>query len=366
MSADLSDLIKVSRKYGSDPDWVLVGGGNTSMKENGLMYVKASGFKLSTIEEQGFVEMNLESLNSIWKKTYPADEKKREAEVLEDMMKARTEGQTARPSVEALLHSLIKGRLVVHTHPSLINGLTCGRSGEAELAGLFGDSALWVPLTRPGYILAGEIKKSLEAAAEAGKRYPEMIFLQNHGLFVSGETPADIEHLHKKVAEVISSRLKKTPEDSTSAVPTEEFRSAAEAAWGRKLEADSAVNSDILAFAESDAAFEPVRLPFNPDQIVYAGPGPLRIDRINDLTEAVAGYNVKWKREPQAVFVKGIGLFTVGDTGEKSASALALMIDTVKIAVYSESFGGVQPMTEELIVFIRDWEVEHYRAKVGK
>lgn len=369
MKTDLTDLIEVSRKYGSDPDWVLVGGGNTSMKDAGSMYVKASGFELAAIDEKGFVEMSLEALSAIWRKHYPADEKKREAEVLEDMMNARAEGQNARPSVEALLHSLIKGRLVVHTHPGLINGITCGKDGEKVVAELFGDKALWVPLTYPGYILANEIKTRLDAALAAGKPYPDFLFLQNHGLFVAGNTPADIGKLHDKVASLVRERLKRIPCDSKEVKPVDqasvsEFALAAGTAWGRRLEVRSAVSVDILGFAEGPKAFEPLRLPFNPDQIVYSGPGPIRIDDVSDLPAAVAAYKEHWKREPQAVFVKGCGLFTVGDTPKKADSALALLLDSIKIAIYSESFGGARPMTDEFILFIRDWEVERYRASV--
>ncbi|MGI6490514.1 MAG: hypothetical protein ACOXZ7_08310 [Sphaerochaeta sp.] len=41
-------------------------------------------------------------------------------------------------------------------------------------------------------------------------------------------------------------------------------------------------------------------------------------------------------------------------------------LDTVAIAVYSESFGGPKFMTGEMIEFIRNWEVERYRAQVTK
>ena len=230
---------------------------------------------------------------------------------------------------------------------------------------------MWVPLTYPGYILANEIKTRLELAAAAGKPYPEMIFLQNHGLFVAGDTPDDIERLQQKAAAVIKSQLVKEPETNVTPLKAEQdlfsrFTAASKVAWGRSLEVRGAVNDDILRFAESDEAFEPIRLPFNPDQIVYSGPGPLRINKIDDLTAAVSLYKENWKREPQTVLVKNVGLFAVGDTAKKADSAFELMIDTVKIAVFSESFGGALPMTNELILFIRDWEVEHYRAKVSK
>ena len=36
----MEHLVAFSRKYGRDPELVVAGGGNTSMKENGVLYVK--------------------------------------------------------------------------------------------------------------------------------------------------------------------------------------------------------------------------------------------------------------------------------------------------------------------------------------
>ena len=365
MSSILTDLIKVSRRYGGDPDWLLEGGGNTSMKDNGTLFVKASGFSLADIEEQGFVKMSMKRLSGIWQKNYPADETEREAEVLKDMMASRLDGETARPSVEALLHSLIRGRYVVHTHPALVNGLTSGLEGERILSGLFGERALWVPETYPGYILANDIRSRLEQRAAEGKAYPHLLFLQNHGLFASADTADGIDELHADVEKVLRAELKREPVKEACPADEGEFKAAAAEIWGEGQNVSSAVNSDILDFAASDGAFEAVRLPFNPDQIVYAGPGPVRADSVKQLPEAVEAYRKQWKCEPRAVFLKGSGLFTAGATEKKASAALSLMFDSLKIAIYAESFGGIKPMRNELIVFIRDWEVERFRAGVS-
>ena len=61
----MKELVEFSRKYGSDPELVLAGGGNTSMKEKGVLYVKGSGCSLSTIREENFVAMDLAKLLEI-------------------------------------------------------------------------------------------------------------------------------------------------------------------------------------------------------------------------------------------------------------------------------------------------------------
>ena len=83
---EISDLIAVSRRYGGDSRFVLLGGGNTSQKIGDVMYVKASGCALGTIAEDGFVAMSLPRLQEIWEKTYPANVDEREKLVLQDMM----------------------------------------------------------------------------------------------------------------------------------------------------------------------------------------------------------------------------------------------------------------------------------------
>ena len=47
---DLSTLVKMSNTYGSNPAYVLAGGGNTSVKDETTLYVKGSGTQLATIK----------------------------------------------------------------------------------------------------------------------------------------------------------------------------------------------------------------------------------------------------------------------------------------------------------------------------
>ena len=70
----------------------------------------------------------------------------------------RDEGDR-RPSVECVFHALIPSRFVIHTHPTLVNSLTCASDGEAIAKDLLGDDALWVPYVDPGLPLAREIAR---------------------------------------------------------------------------------------------------------------------------------------------------------------------------------------------------------------
>ena len=70
----LADRIYTSRLIGSEPDLVLHGGGNTSLKirmrnlfgdEQNVLFIKGSGRDLATIDEEGFVGLEMEPLLKI-------------------------------------------------------------------------------------------------------------------------------------------------------------------------------------------------------------------------------------------------------------------------------------------------------------
>ena len=239
---DLNGLIGMSRKYGGDPGFVLAGGGNTSYKEEGIMAVKASGSPLSVIDEAGFVLMEVEKLRALAADDYPDGDKEREERALMDMMAARLDGQgDKRPSVECILHALFRKSYVLHVHPALVNGLTCGKNGAAAAAELFegaGDVFLWVPLTKPGYTLSRTCAKMFAGHAEAFGQYPSVALLQNHGIFVAGDTPEEVGLLMDEAVSRISKRVARRPDI--------EARSA-----GEEKAAIIALRDDLIANIEN-------------------------------------------------------------------------------------------------------------------
>lgn len=86
-------MIEISRFYGKEPGFLLAGGGNTSFKDDSYLYVKASGFKLASIGEDGFVKLDRNALNRIWEKEYPANVDLREKQALKDLMDSRASGR---------------------------------------------------------------------------------------------------------------------------------------------------------------------------------------------------------------------------------------------------------------------------------
>jgi rhamnose utilization protein RhaD (predicted bifunctional aldolase and dehydrogenase) len=377
----LQDLAEISRFYGSNSDYVIAGGGNTSFKDRDYLYIKASGTSLAEARPDDFVKMNRAALAKIWEKTYPAGIEAREAAVLADMMAARAPGEeNKRPSVETLLHDILPFAFVVHTHPALVNGLTCARKGREAAGELFAGS-VWIPSINPGYILSKAVKDAMDSyKAEKGKA-AEVIFLQNHGIFVGADRTDGIKAVYDRVMDTIGGRIKRRPDPGgktacfgNSDSLAGELREAAarvsgEAVWFVRFER----NGELSRFLAGRDAFAPVSSAFTPDHIVYAGSDPLFLDsgtvkdaeKTGALEEALKKHREKTGRLPKTVAVQGLGVFGLGSSEKAAAHAVELFNDAAKVAVYTESFGGPLFMPSGQIAFINNWEVERYRSKVS-
>ena len=362
----LEQLASVSRFYGVDPDYVIAGGGNTSYKNKTTLWVKGSGVSLGGITPAGFVAMDRQKLAKLWdlspsggKTEADGNAAEREKAVLEGLLAARLPGEEQkRPSVETLLHDLLPFSFVVHTHPSLVNGLTCSQDADKAARSLFGDDVVWIPIADPGFVLANEVRKAI-----AGRKAPSFFFLQNHGVFVGADTVEEIKLLYKKIMDTINSKVKRRPDmggESTSyagnAIAQLQKISGGFVSFIR--------NNEIAALVKSRASFAPASSSFTPDHIVYAGSDPLFIEKGKDMEEAWKAHTKEKGRPPKIAALEGEGVFGIGQSEKAAVLALELFNDVVKVAAYAENFGGYRFMTAEKIAFINDWEAEHYRSNM--
>jgi rhamnose utilization protein RhaD (predicted bifunctional aldolase and dehydrogenase) len=371
----LEKLVQLSRRYGSNEEFVLSGGGNTSYKDDTFLYIKASGVKLGTIDADGFAALRLEKLNDMWKKQYPSEPEARDAEVLQDMLSARAEGEENRPSVETLLHALFPHSYVVHMHPPLVNGVTCSQDGEKVVRELFREDALWIPTVNPGYVLARTVKEGIEDKTDHGKPFPKIVFMENHGVFVAADTTEEIDKQYERIFSALKARLKRAPDFSAGPRENDEsfktqvvhYTDAIKKNPHLRESASACIfftNREIQNFVADEKSFVPVSSAYSPDHIVYYGHEPLFITSGKTVEEAMDRYVEKNGENPRIIAVQGLGAFAAAETEKKAETAKALFLDAVKIAVYAESFGGHKFMPEDQINFIRFWEYEKYRKSV--
>lgn len=180
----LSDIVELSHEFGT-PDYVKGGGGNTSAKTANTVWVKPSGTTLAGLSPETFVAMDRGKLAELYQLDVPPDPHAREALVKDAMQAAVKDDQGLRPSVESPLHDLLEARFVVHTHPALVNGMTCARRGREACAKLFPD-ALWVPYVGP---------LTCEGLEESHARYGSRprVFATEAGVFAAAATQRSAE-----------------------------------------------------------------------------------------------------------------------------------------------------------------------------
>lgn len=377
----LAELVEVSRRYGGDGDYVLAGGGNTSFKDERLLYIKASGTTLAELTEEGLVRMDRSRLGAIWRRHYPEDAAEREREALADLMASRAQGETKRPSVETLLHDLLRQQYVVHLHPTLVNGLTCGRDGEEIAREIFPRGMLWIPVVNPGYVLAGRMRDAVEAHLAAGREYPSVLFLQNHGVFVAADAIEEIDRIYGDIMERIRGRLKRVPdlspkESERNTELTEVAGLIARAIERRgllgKIESEILSNPEIDRTVASPTAFAALRsFGYTPDHLVYCRAAPVWIPSRSAadgrfVDTEIARFLKTYGSAPRVFAVEGAGIVVAGESRSVAKNAAALFLDLLRLVAYAESSGGPNLMPKDKIDFILNWEAESYRAEVGQ
>ena len=357
---DLTGVVKLSNTYGSNPDLVLAGGGNTSVKTEDTIWVKCSGTQLATITEDGFVAMDRKKLAAILTKEYPAGDQAREAAYTADVMTAKCPGEgDKRPSVEVLLHHLFPQTYILHVHPAMVNGLTCGRDGEALARQLLGEELIWIGIVRPGYTLARLCCDEMAAYKARTGKDANLILMQNHGIFFAGNDLDEIAALVHRVMHALEAHVSRKPDLSATGATADALVERLAKLGGAAHFVDA---RDAIAMALSRETAAPLLRSFTPDHIVYYGAFPL-YTTVETLEADFAAHTAATGTAPKVVIIEGVGIFTVADTEKNAATAELLLRDAVKIAIYSESFGGPLHMTDDLVEFILHWEAESYRKK---
>ena len=368
----IEDLIAISRKFGQDSRFVIAGGGNTSYKDENRLWVKASGHALATITEDGFAVLDRALLNEMGEKAYNEDTAIREEQVKNDLSVACIT-KDRRPSVETSLHNCMGFAFVVHLHPTLVNGLMCSVNAEAACKEIFPD-ALYIEYTDPGYTLFKKVYDRIKAYKAEKCKEPQMIFLQNHGIFVGGDTTAEIEGIYSEVLGKLEAKVAALPEGDTDVsetvtdvVPAIRQMLSRSGRGFKTLKVTK--NALVDYFIEGN--FKMIAKPFTPDIIVYCKSSYIFIEAESDeeilkqAEEEIEAFVSGKGYTPKVLLIKGIGLIAVGDSSRNAQIITDVFTDAMKIAFYAQSFGGEHPMERAWIDFIDNWEVENYRRKVA-
>src|SRR5919202_2763080 len=186
---ELAQRVYTSRLLGRDPDLVLRGGGNTSVKsrnttlfgdEVDVLLVKGSGADLADIDESGFSSLRLDPVLRLAELDSLSD-----AEMARQLRLATTSPEGPNPSVETIVHAVLPYRFVDHTHADAVVTLTNSPVAKAALEETYGDEVIVIPYVMPGFRLA---RACAERVREGLGASVIGVVLMNHGMFTFGDT----------------------------------------------------------------------------------------------------------------------------------------------------------------------------------
>ncbi len=392
---DVALRVYTTRLLGGNPQLVLHGGGNTSVKTTmcdilgdsvDVLCVKGSGWDMAHIEPSGLPAVRLEALRRLAALDRLGDE-----EMVAYQRGNLLDPQAPNPSTETLLHAFLPHRFVDHTHADAVLALTDQPDGEAICREVYGGTMGLVPYIMPGFALARAC-----AATHAADPSVEGLILLKHGIFTFGETA---EEAYERMISAVSkaeARLARRPTAVPKAAP--DVPSAAIAPILRGLTSgagrlilDFRGGEDVRAFVDAEEIEHRVSGPVTPDHVIRTKPRPLilpvpvadRLDRFTrDARAAIADfvrdYETYFERNnarqaepkraldpyPRVILVRGLGLFGLGSSAKAAAVAADLAETTARVVTAAESIGRFESISEEDIFDIEYWSLE--QAKLGK
>jgi len=403
---DLAIRTYTTRLLGQDPELVLHGGGNTSVKTtmtdalgitHDVLCVKGSGWDMGTIEPAGLPAVELKPLAALARLESLSDH-----DLVAAQRRMLLDPSAPNPSIEAVLHAIIPFNHVDHTHANAIVALTNQPNGEDRIRDLFPDTTI-VPYVFPGFLLAKACQDILDSVGSLSS-----LVLLNHGIFTFNDDPRqsyeDMITMCARAEACLDEGnprpfVVRTLPDPIAGIA--DFAPILRGVLAQETEIEGRPDRWILNFRTSDA----IRHFVDGEMIdAYATRGnatpdhSIRIKRfgmISPVPEAgnLAGYADRVKRAvtefadnyrayfernnarvggdrtgldpvPRVVYVPGVGLFGVGRTDREAAIAADVAEATVHVITRAEGIGKFESLSEEELFDIEYWSLE--QAKLSK
>lgn len=336
MPTALESLKQVSARIGQNLHLVQGAGGNTSIKIDDALWVKASGLWLSdALHDQIFVPVDLQGARQALANqnaTMP--------------VLTRYGEMKLRPSIETSLHALMKHPVVLHVHA--INSIVWAVRTDGDDAlheRLAGIAWAKLPYCRPGLPLSQAI------AALTAREQPDVLILGNHGLLVGG---ADAEAAERLVLD-IEQRLQLAPNPT---MPSDQARLQGLCA-GTDYRPAHAEECHALATSARNLALATAGSLY-PDHVVFLGPALPSLP--TELTSVGAFLATFTDRPPPVAFlVPGAGALVRRDilpAAEAMLQCLGLVINRVPASA------PIRYLPHDEEIALANWDAELYRRQL--
>lgn len=382
----LAMRVYTSRLLGQEPDLVLHGGGNTSVKAQArnvfgeledVLYIKGSGWDLATIDAAGFAPVKKDVLLKMARMPKLSDR-----DMVQGQRAAMLDPNAPTPSVEAILHAIIPYKFVDHTHADAVVAITNTPDGEKRIRDVYGKRLLYVPYVMPGFVLA---RKVFEMTQDIDWNSIEGILLMNHGIFTfDDEAKASYNAMIRLVSEAekylnrqhLSVALKKGKERIDLNVLAK-LRGEISRVRGTAVVAKVLSDEDHAGFSNlkniKDIA---ARGPLTPDHIIRTKQSALVLDgeHSRDLERYTQRYQKYFDRHtdgtlkrldpaPRWAVWPGYGVVCFGPSVKDAQITADIAEHTIEAICLAEGMGGWKPLPEKDLFEVEYWELEQAKLK---
>ena len=337
MTNTLDSLVAASARIGRDPNLVQAGGGNTSLKEDGTLWIKASGMWLAhAATEDMFVPVPMDDIDT---RLRSGDEKFPE-------YRTRS-GASLRPSVETAMHAVLPQRVVIHVHSVATISWAAQNGVKKELnSRLRGLRWAWIPYIHPGIPLALRIRE------EAFN--PEVLILGNHGLVVAAEDISSAEALLADVERRLQVDARPAPTPDRSYLE----KISAGTPWApARDETIHTLATDLRScqFVSQGTMY--------PDHCVYLGPAAPVKEQGESIDEGIARYSSKNRYTPAFLLVEGAGVLVSNNLTRAGAELLGCL---KRVAERIPAGADVSYLEDSQVARLMNWDAEKYRISVAR
>ena len=378
--------VYTSRLLGQEPELVLHGGGNTSLKskvnnlfgdKEEILFVKGSGFDLATIQANEFAPIRLEVLIRMVTLDRLID-----TDLVRLQRSAMTDPTAPNPSIEAILHANIPFKYVDHTHADAIVTITNNEKGESLIRKIYKDRVLIVPYIKPGFKLA---KNICEMARNADWKKFEGMILMHHGVFTFAD---DARTSYERMIHLVSlaqDYLQKqgAPENVAKAKAKEDLltlskirRHVSQAKGGAVL-AKLDKSPEACGFAGlSNVESIATRGPITSDHLIHTKPFPVILGK--NVKQKITDYSLSYKAyfdrntdghltclDPAPGW--GIwpqhGTIAFGRSVKETIIVSDIVHHTIRAIQWGEAIGGWKALSEEQMFDMEYWELQQTKLR---
>lgn len=375
---------------GREPELVLHGGGNVSLKrafrtiggdEVDAVHVKGWGGDLARIEPGGMPALDLGGLRHLRLLNTLDDDA-----MVNELRRNLFDASAPMPSIETLVHAFLPHRFIDHTHAEAVLTLTNQPDGERLVREALGDRVAVLPYIVPGFELA-------KAVADLYQSNPavEGVVLIKHGLVTFGDDSRISYRRHIEIVTACEKYIDQRGAGRHLTVSCEFLAGAAELAalaapilrgliamptgdedrpWLRSiLEWDA--SPEVLDFVNSEEAGVLAEAgPLTTDHLVRTKPHPLYVpapawsdaeELRRQLTEKVAAYRAEYRAyvtghggalegvdpSPAVVLLGGAGAFCWASTKREARIVADISRHSWAAKVKAHALGTYTPLSPE-------------------